>query len=192
MVLLNQLTSYLSPKLEVKIHPTKGGLGVFARESVQTGELLAVFGGCLLSNGELEKLPASFRQLSLQVEDGQYLLSIQAEPPDRVNHSCNPNAGFRGEKTLVAMRNITFREEVCFDYAMSDGSSYDEFECVCGASNCRGRVTGNDWCRPDLWEQYAGYFSPYLQRRIDKLKMGSYPRGLVNTPQAHLRAIANC
>lgn len=40
--------------------------------------------------------------------------------------------------------------------------------------------------------EYDIYFSPYLQRRIDKLKMGSYPRGLVNTPQAHLLAIANC
>lgn len=61
------------------------------------------------------------------------------------------------------------QEEVCFDYAMSDGSPYDEFDCTCGAADCRRRVTGNDWCRPELQQRYAGYFSPYLQRRIEQL-----------------------
>jgi hypothetical protein len=53
---------------------------------------------------------------------------------------------------------------------MSDGSPYDEFDCECGAANCRGRISGNDWRRPELWERYAGHFSPYLQRRINHLK----------------------
>ena len=53
---------------------------------------------------------------------------------------------------------------------MCDGSVYDEFDCYCGAHNCRGRVTGNDWKNPELWERYHGYFSPYLARRIEALK----------------------
>ena len=39
--------------------------------------------------------------------------------------------------------------------------------CQCGGPDCRGRITGNDWQLPDLWERYRGHFSPYLQRRID-------------------------
>jgi hypothetical protein len=35
---------------------------------------------------------------------------------------------------------------------------------------CRGRVTGEDWRNPELWERYAGHFSPYLERRIKALK----------------------
>lgn len=164
--------SYFSPKLEVKASPQKGGLGVFARKLIQKGELLVQFGGSLLSGQELEQLPFCVQQLSIQVAKDLYLVSIQPEHADRVNHSCNPNAGMKDERTLVAMQTITFGEEVCFDYAMSDSNPYDDFECYCGASNCRGKFTGNDWRSPQLWKQYAGYFSPYLHHQIEQLKAG--------------------
>jgi uncharacterized protein len=68
------------------------------------------------------------------------------------------------------MRDIKPGEEVCFDYAMSDTTPYDEFECGCGSLNCRGHVGGNDWQKPELQKRYAGYFSPHVQRRIDALQ----------------------
>ena len=68
------------------------------------------------------------------------------------------------------MRDIEAGEELTFDYAMSDGEPYDEFDCHCGADSCRGRVTGNDWKLPKLWLKYDGYFSPYLARRIENLR----------------------
>ena len=34
----------------------------------------------------------------------------------------------------------------------------------------RGRVSGNDWMQPMLWQRYHGFFSPYLQRRIDAIR----------------------
>lgn len=75
------------------------------------------------------------------------------------------------------MRRIHPGEEVTIDYAMCDGSPYDELACACGSASCRGRVSGEDWRNPDLWVRYAGYFSPYLQRRIDALRRqeGSLP-----------------
>jgi hypothetical protein len=60
---------------------------------------------------------------------------------------------------------------------MSDGSAYDEFECQCNTPHCRGRVTGNDWANPDLWERYGRHFSPYLLRRIEKLRAVPYRNG---------------
>ena len=68
------------------------------------------------------------------------------------------------------MRDIKAGEEVNFDYAMCDGSIYDEFTCQCGSANCRGQVKGTDWTIPELWEKYDGYYMPYLARRIEKLK----------------------
>ena len=52
---------------------------------------------------------------------------------------------------------------------MSDGTPYDQFQCGCGAATCRGKITGEDWRRPELWKRYRGHFTPYLQRRIDAL-----------------------
>jgi hypothetical protein len=68
------------------------------------------------------------------------------------------------------LQRILPGEEVTIDYAMCDGSPYDEFDCACGSPICRGRVTGDDWRNPVLWERYAGHFSPYLERRIKALK----------------------
>ena len=159
--------SYLSPKCEVRSVDDRGGHTVVAREAIAKGELIVVWSGMLVDGPELEALPASVRRYSLQVEENKYLVSLSdCEPPDYVNHCCEPNAGLSGQIALVAMRDIDPGEEITYDYAMSDGSSYDEFTCGCGAGECRGRVTGEDWKRPSLWQKYAGYFSPYLQRRI--------------------------
>ncbi len=100
----------------------------------------------------------------------------EPETADFINHCCNPNAGLSGQLALVALRDIAPGEEVCFDYAMTDGSVYDEFPCSCGAANCRGRVTGNDWMRPELWKRYGSHFSPYLLRRIERLQRASRQR----------------
>ncbi len=159
--------SYLSPKCEVRTVDDRGGHTVVAREAIAKGELIVVWSGMLVDGTELDALPASVRRYSLQVEENQYLVSLSdCEPPDYVNHCCDPNAGLSGQIALVAMRDIAPGEEITYDYAMSDGSAYDEFTCGCGAADCRGRVTGDDWRRPSLWQKYAGYFSPYLQRRI--------------------------
>ena len=163
--------SYFSPKLEVKQIPEKGGHGVFARQPVPAGEIVTIWGGRVISTDQLDRVPPELRHSIVQIEENFYSLTAgDLEPVDYTNHSCNPNVGLSGQITLVAMRPIEAGEEVCFDYAMTDGSPYDEFGCTCGAHNCRGRVTGDDWQRPELWERYAGFFSPYLQRRIDQLK----------------------
>ena len=162
---------YLSPKLKGRLNPAKGGFGVYAQERVSTGELLVVWGGSVVDFETLVMLPAIKQIRSVQVEDDRYLVSHSAnDPADYFNHCCDPNAGLSGQIALVAMREIEPGEEVCFDYAMTDASPYDEFECECGLAVCRQRITGNDWMNPELQERYAGFFSPYLQRRVDRLK----------------------
>jgi uncharacterized protein len=88
-----------------------------------------------------------------------------------LNHSCEPNCGLLGSQLLVAMREIEVGEELSFDYAMCDASDYDEFACLCGAPTCREVVTGADWRKLELQERYAGWFSPYLVRRIAALPL---------------------
>lgn len=164
--------SYLSPKLEVRAAPHKGGFAVFARESLQKDELICVWTGRAVTFEQLQRLSPLERSHTLQVEDQVYLapLGLEEEPADFINHSCQPNAGIRGQISLVAMRPIDAGEEITFDYAMADSTPYDEFDCACGSPLCRGRVTGEDWKRPELWARYEGYFSAYLQKRIEALK----------------------
>jgi hypothetical protein len=137
------LISYCSSKLEVRPYPDKGGFGLFAGRLIRT-------------------------------EDEMYCIPLEpSEPADYNNHSCNLNTRLSGQTALIALPDIALNEKVCYDYAMNDRSLYDELECACGASNCRRWISGNDWKKPELWDRYAGYCSPYLQRRIKGLQRGS-------------------
>lgn len=166
--MLNQPTCYLSPKCEGR---TIGHLqyGVFAAEPISRDERIAVWGGEILPQDLFNTLPDRLRRLSIQVEEDLFMVAPNEGPADYVNHSCDPNAGLSGQIVLVAMRDIPAGEEIRFDYAMSDVTDYDEFQCQCGAPNCRSVIRGSDWMRPELQERYRGYFSPYIQRRIDRL-----------------------
>jgi uncharacterized protein len=166
-----QYYSHLNPKCDSGVFEEKGGCGVFAREPIKKGELICLWGGRIVSAAELDPNMQYFTQRVLQIEDGYYLEApLPLEPTDCFNHSCEPNVGFTGQIGLIAMRDIMAGEELNFDYAMCDGSNYDEFDCYCGSKNCRGQVKGTDWSRSELWEKYEGYFMPYLARRIEKIK----------------------
>ena len=163
-------THYLSLKLRRDAFPVKGGHGIVASAPIRRGELLCVWGGRIVNRGEIDTLTEAERSYVLQIEDHLYLFAPgPIEHAEYVNHSCDPNAGFSGQISLVALRNIRPGEEVCFDYGMSESSDFAEFDCRCGAPNCRGRVSSDDWMRPELQHRYRGFFSPYLQRRIDAM-----------------------
>jgi uncharacterized protein len=164
------ITSYFSSRLETKPVSDKGHFGVFAREAIPAGELIILWSGRVVEEPEFTQLAPLVISRSVQVDDRLYLVPLQTENSDFVNHSCNPNVGLSGQIGLITMRDIAAGEEICYDYAMSDGSDYDEFECHCGEATCRHTITGNDWMLPELQERYNGYFSPYLQRRIERMK----------------------
>lgn len=162
--------SHVHPCIEVKQNQRKGGHGIFATDAIPSGTVLLVWGGEIVDESRLNNVPAYQRRFSVQIEEGLYLLSDSTrEPADFLNHSCNPNAGMRGQISVVAMRDIIPGEEICIDYAMCDGSPYDEFNCDCGSPYCRKRVTGRDWLEEEIQTRYKGFFSPYLQCRIDML-----------------------
>lgn len=168
---MNNLTQhYFSDKLEACSYADKGGYAVYAKEAIGKGELLAMWGGDIVNGKQLQAKSEEQRTHSIQVWDDLFQVSYrdgeEPAPADYFNHSCTPNAGLCSSISLEAMRDIGAGEEVCFDYAMSDSTDYDEFECACGTPLCRGWVRGNDWTRSELQERYKEYFSPYLKRRI--------------------------
>lgn len=162
--------SYFNPKCEAR-ELEENGCGVFAVERIVQGELVSLWGGKIVRRQDLDPSMPRFTQRVLQMDEDLYLLTAEEkEPNDCFNHSCEPNLGFFGQIGLVALRDIASGEELTFDYAMSDGGPYDEFDCLCGSAHCRGKVTGNDWKLPSLWKKYEGHFSPYLARRISILR----------------------
>ncbi|MGD9702193.1 MAG: SET domain-containing protein [Acidimicrobiia bacterium] len=160
--------SHLSSKAQISAAGGKGR-GAYATAWIRPGETVAIFGGLVADWTEVEQMTREQRSLALQIDEQHFLVSPEFSPSDGVNHSCSPNCGMSGANILVAMREIAPGEEVTYDYAMSDGSPYDEFECGCGAPTCRGKVTGEDWMLPELQVRYRSWFSPYLATRIASL-----------------------
>lgn len=169
--ILTEPNSWYSSKVAARGNDAKGGNATYAVEPIEQGEVICTWGGTVINGEKLAAIPDKYRSLSVQVDDDLYLVSTVFGAGDYINHSCDPNAGILGQIGLVALRDIQPGEEICFDYAMTDSSPYDEFECACGAKNCRKHVTGNDWQLPELQDKYDGYFSLYLQRRIDRIRL---------------------
>jgi uncharacterized protein len=168
---------YLTPKAR-PASLESGGHGSVVVEPIRAGETIAAFGGRCITRDELALLSPSQQRRSIQIDDTLFLAgSPEPEPADFVNHSCEPNCGMSGSVLVVALRDIEIGEHLTYDYAMSDGCDYDEFECRCGSALCRGKVTGHDWMLPELQLRYRGHFSPYLSRRIaDLVSIGAERR----------------
>jgi len=119
---------------------------------------------------ELHGLSDPLPNSEIQIADGLHLVAVAPEEYEAVmlfiSHSCEPNVGFGGNTVLVTMRAVAAGEELSTDYAMFDDHT-GQMTCRCGAASCRGTIDGQDWRRPDLQQRYAGYFSWYLQRKID-------------------------
>jgi hypothetical protein len=162
--------NFLTP-LAVPFGTPPHGFGSRAISVIPAGTSVATFGGTAMSRVDFSQYEADRRSRSLQVDTNVIFLGPPSrEPGDSINHSCEPNCGMRNATTIVAMRDIAVGEELTFDYAMSDASDYDEFNCNCGTSLCRGRIRADDWRLDTLRHRYKGFFSPYIQRKIDAEK----------------------
>ena len=158
--------NWLTPKAQIRVTPGKGS-GSFAISKISKGEIVASFGGHVVYQSELANYSADRVSRSLQLNSDQYLLSGDVpEAGDMINHSCGPNCGIAGTSSVQALRDIEIGEELTFDYAMSDSSQYDEFNCACEKEGCRQKVTGMDWQKKDLQAKYSNYFSAYIESLI--------------------------
>ena len=84
-----------------------------------------------------------------------------------LNHSCEPNLGWAGDDTLVAVHDIAADDELTLDYAtVLDDPDY-AMVCHCETYRCRQMIEGTDWQIPQLQKRYARWWHPGIQRRID-------------------------
>lgn len=159
-----------SPKTAVQTSPL-GGRGLFAVEPITAGEVVAVKVGHVVDTAEMERLTVEVGDFGLQIHDDVFLTPRTAAEVDRytvmMNHSCDANVGFEGQVTYVAIRDVEAGDELCHDYAMARTSNYS-LECSCGAADCRGTVTGDDWALPAVQAKYGRWFQPHILRRVDE------------------------
>ena len=162
------MKTWRSPKIRVT-DETLAGRGVVAVEAIAKDEIVAIKAGNIITADELAEATEQAGDLALQIDDDFYIAPRTLDEAESmsvfINHSCDPNVGFRGQVVYVALRDIAAGEELCHDYAMERSDHY-RLDCHCGSSLCRGTVSGDDWKLPELQQRYGEYFSIYLLNKI--------------------------
>lgn len=129
-------TQYLESKA------CKTGLGLFSKCQIPANVPVMEFTGTILTKKDLPVDNANYVQVGPQTyldPVGTILLYI--------NHSCNPNCMVHvvGNRAVIyTLYVIPAGAELTYDYSTTSTDTHDEWkmECKCGATNCRGTISG--------------------------------------------------
>ena len=175
-------SNWIHPSL-LMVETPDCGFGVVANDAISSGTLVVMFGGMVITGAEFEDLPVSLQHFPFQVANDLFLgPRDQADigVGERINHSCAPTVGFSGAIALVALRDIAQGEFITLDYATCVASDDDAFlmECRCGAPNCRGTITGQDWKLTDVQARLLPFYQPFIQAKVKESEAGYSSKGL--------------
>lgn len=170
-----RIFSWLSDKVHVK-DTEKYGIGAFAKDKILKDEKIAMFGGHVITRQQEDELPEDIYDNAIQIDDNLVIGSVTQDEIDdgaMFNHSCDANAGVRGQILLVAIRDIEPDEQITFDFGtvLFNNGLFKKYElvCLCGSRSCRGIITDGDWKKKEVQERYKGYFPLHIEQKINNI-----------------------
>jgi D-alanine-D-alanine ligase len=141
-------------KRKQKKYAVKGnsiaGYGLYAQKNIEPGEV--IFEGearsqRIITKDFVEKHwndadKEVFKRYAYPISSKVFIL-WDNDPSEWApqNHSCNPNTAYEG-LNVISLKKINISEELTLDYANFLDDNMMPFQCRCGASNCRGLITG--------------------------------------------------
>jgi uncharacterized protein len=134
---------FLLPKKIWKVKRTKEkGLGVFAREEIQKGNIIGDYLGKVIKT-RYYNFSRDKKELYLMYYSDQASIYPDLEKPGihLINHSCAPNCWiyiYRGHTLFFAFKNIKPHEELTISYLLSPIGKCNPciHICKCGSKNC--------------------------------------------------------
>ena len=140
-----------SRRLKVNSSPIHNK-GVFVRDKISTGTIIAEYLGKHLSGKDADILENQDYLFILSDEEGasEYIDGNPQKYPENIagyiNHSCSPNLecvfDYTGERVFfVSLRDIKLGEELTYDYWYPHFGEYTP--CNCGSESCRGHIEGD-------------------------------------------------
>ncbi len=171
--------TWVDPRIEFRQSPISGH-GMFAREAIKKGEAVCIVGGIVMTDEEFAVFQATYRNYNaIQIDDHLHLVEdpeVTRNLEGSMNHSCDSSTWMDDDATLAARWDIEAGEEATVDYALftSQSNWMLDTRCRCGSPDCRRIITGDDWRRKEVQERYRNHFSPFINRRIEKLTKGNH------------------
>ena len=106
------------------------GEALYASRSYQIGETVVDFGDAVV-RAERDKY-------TVERPGGGHLFHPVLA---KTSHGCEPNCRISfPDQAMIAVRPIAAGEAITFDYMTTESAITHPFDCLCGCSNCRGRV----------------------------------------------------
>lgn len=155
----------------------KYGKGVFAGDDIKKGDVIHVLSGEKMSGNDFVKrvnANAEYIDDPLQIGCRTYL---DLDDFSRIfNHSCNPNAGLRGQSELFALKNIPEGQEITFDYSTTIAPTVWKMKCRCGARKCRKSIGDVLSIPKGQLDKYKGLgaLQDYMHRLLKRVGAGPY------------------
>lgn len=148
--------------------------GIFATKDFKKDEPIAILRGKLVTYRPIQTepklieeayyfktnkhVPSYFRRFEAHfIQIGKNLYVEPSEYDFFINHSCNPNSGYKiiGKKAvLTAIKPIKKAEEIVCDYSTTMYKDGWELDCTCGSKNCRGKIQDFNYIPQKLQQRY--------------------------------------
>lgn len=126
------------------------GYGIYASRDIKAGEIIfkgegraqRIITKRFVEKNWNEEEKLHFRRYAYPVSEELFIL-WDDDPSEWApqNHCCNANTVFDG-LNVSALWDISKGQELTLDYADFLDENMEPFECRCGASSCRGHITG--------------------------------------------------
>lgn len=139
------------------------GTGIFAKRNIKNGESVALIKGQIVNHIVADKKTSAFGQNWIGIGKNKW---IDPKTFDHINHSCDPNAGIRGSRTIVALKNIKKDEEILIDYSITEGDILWKLpkKCKCKSKKCRKIIRSIQFLPTKTFNKYMPYIPKYFQR----------------------------
>lgn len=154
------------PASAVLVRPSSiQGNGVFAAHAFIKGDvILAIDDSRIVDDAHPLRGDENPRHCDY-LQSGKVVLM---QPPERyINHSCDPNTyvkTVKGERLVIARRNIAHDEEITYDYSVNGGGD-TLWTCSCGAKRCRHTVHSDFFHLPlELQKEYLPELEDWFRK----------------------------
>ena len=141
------------------------GKGLFASRNIKKNEAIFSVQGRIMKDSKYHS-GSSYKMGPrwLAINENTWVSPLRTNPWWYINHSCNPNAGLRGRKIVVAMNNIKKGSEVTLDYSITEDDPSWEMKCSCGHDNCRRVIRSVRFLPDGIFKKYRPFIPIFLQK----------------------------
>jgi|SRR3989344_75665 len=139
------------------------GNGIFAKKDIKRGECVSLIKGKIVHHIVVDKKTSWAGPNWIGIDRHKWIV------PDifsHINHSCDPNTGIKGSRTLVAFKNIRKNEEILIDYSTTEEDILWALsrKCRCGSKKCRKVIKSIQFLPKNTFNKYLPYIPEYFQK----------------------------